>query len=101
MNFAVISDNIEPLLNGLRGTVILMFATIGIAVILSVPLAFFRDSKWAPLRIVIEAYSWAFRCTPALLLPLPARAGGGAGARTRPAGRQRAPASRRWRRLPG
>lgn len=64
----VIVDNMNQLLYGLRGTVILMFSTIGIAIVLSIPLAFFRDSKWIPLRAVIEVYSWVFRCTPALVV---------------------------------
>lgn len=66
MDFAVILDNASILLRGFGYTLFVAFATIALSLVLAVPLAVIRESKWRRAAGIVAAYSWIARATPAL-----------------------------------
>jgi polar amino acid transport system permease protein/cystine transport system permease protein len=66
MDFTVILDNAPILLRGFGYTLFVAFATIALSLVLAVPLAVIRESKWPRAAAIVAAYSWIARATPAL-----------------------------------
>lgn len=66
MDFSVIADNAGLFVRGTLYTLLVSIATITLSVLLAVPLAILRQSPLRWVRILIGAYSWMARSTPAL-----------------------------------
>jgi His/Glu/Gln/Arg/opine family amino acid ABC transporter permease subunit len=66
MDFTVIRDNAPILLRGFGYTLFVAGATIALSLVLAVPLAVIRESRWRRAALVVAVYSWIARATPAL-----------------------------------
>lgn len=66
MDFSVIAANAPLLLRGFGYTLLVSAASILLSLLLAVPLAVVRESKWRRAAATVAGYSWIARATPAL-----------------------------------
>ena len=67
MDFQVIIDNLPLYLQGLRTTIVLVFASLVVGLLLAIPIALLASSKRKWLAALPKAYIYFFRGTPLLV----------------------------------
>jgi arginine/ornithine transport system permease protein len=67
MDFQVIIDNLPLYLQGLRTTIVLVFASLALGLVLAIPLALLASSKSRWISALPKAYIYFFRGTPLLV----------------------------------
>ena len=68
MDWSVVADNHDVLLRGLANTLMLAALTVGVSVVLAIPLALLREVRLRAIRYLVAAFSWITRAVPALVL---------------------------------
>ena len=67
MDFQVIIDNLPLYLQGLRTTIVLVFASLVLGLVLAIPIALLASSKSRWISALPKAYIYFFRGTPLLV----------------------------------
>jgi arginine/ornithine transport system permease protein len=67
MDFQVIIDNLPLYLQGLRTTIVLVFASLLVGLVLAIPIALMASSKSKWISALPKAYIYFFRGTPLLV----------------------------------
>ncbi|MBW2432897.1 MAG: ABC transporter permease subunit, partial [Deltaproteobacteria bacterium] len=67
MDFQVIIDNLPLYLQGLRTTIVLVFASLILGLVLAIPIALLASSKRKWVAALPKAYIYFFRGTPLLV----------------------------------
>ncbi|MGD8468139.1 MAG: ABC transporter permease subunit, partial [Desulfobacterales bacterium] len=67
MDFQVIIDNLPLYLQGLRTTIVLVFASLILGLVLAIPIALLAASKHKWVAALPKAYIYFFRGTPLLV----------------------------------
>ena len=67
MDFQVIIDNLPLYLQGLRTTIVLVFASLALGLVLAIPIALLATSKRKWVATLPKAYIYFFRGTPLLV----------------------------------
>ena len=67
MDFQVIIDNLPLYLQGLRTTIVLVFASLALGLVLAIPIALLASSKSKWISALPKAYIYFFRGTPLLV----------------------------------
>lgn len=67
MDFQVIIDNLPLYLQGLRTTIVLVFASLAFGLVLAIPIALLASSKSKWISALPKAYIYFFRGTPLLV----------------------------------
>ena len=67
MDFQVIIDNLPLYLQGLRTTIVLVFASLVLGLVLAIPIALLASSKSKWISALPKAYIYFFRGTPLLV----------------------------------